>query len=397
MINLALHRCVIHLLLIADLLFTSRIYRAIETIPTQPLLLGSATLLIAVYLVMALWRGFGWAPFLLILLLALLLCQMVVFSSIADVPVNWNAGFQFCWLFTFIIFFLAIEDGHGEYLGKTLFLYASIYIFVYVVMSLLLRLGLLPVTAFPGMVLDDAERGHRLFNYGIASAYAWFGWTQRFRIMRSTKSLVMLGVSGLAIYFSFSRVISIAIILLTLIYLSGVNLRSIGRFAFLLFALVSAVIIFGVFDTDWNPFIYFSRDSSGSFRLQEYELARALLRLHPSLGIGIPPNAEEAWDLIQQDYFAASDLGLMGVWFDWGLAGVLLFVAGSYVSCSPRVICASEWNAPLVLTGCLMAVYGCIAPVIFYPAGVTYFAVLAGFFLANCRMPINPTCIRHFA
>ena len=385
-INTLIHRSSIHLLLFADLLFASRLYRIGDVAFMQPLLLGLCAGFVAFYFIFTLLRGYMAPTALLVSALLLIFLQLYVFSGLAGVEVNINAGFQFFWVLTFVVFFLTIRDGHGPYLADTLLLYASLYAIVYGILALAFNFGLVGADALGILVAEDAERGQRLFSYTIASAYAWFGWLYRLRERRTWLACVMLAVSGLAIYLALSRVVTLCLVLMTFAALRGYTLTSIGKVCIALLLAVSAISLYGVFDIRWNPFELFTSDTSGAFRMWEYDIARDLLREHFALGIGIAPSSEASWQFVKQDFFAPSDLGVLGIWLDLGLAGLACFLAGSYIACRPGIRMNPLRQAPLVLTGCLMAAYGCIAPVIFYPAGVTYFAVLLGFWL-NAHEP----------
>ncbi|RYF35115.1 MAG: hypothetical protein EOO26_01945 [Comamonadaceae bacterium] len=385
-INTLIHRSAIHLLLLADLLFASRLYRIGDLAFMQPLLLGLCAGFVAFYFVFTLLRGYIAPAALLLFAVLLIFLQLFVFSGLAGVEVKLNAGFQFFWALTFVVFFLAIKDGHGVYLADALLLYASCYAIVYGVLALAFNAGLVGADALGILVAEDVERGQRLFSYTIASAYAWFGWLYRLRERRTWLACVMLAVIGLAIYLALSRVVTLCIVLMTFAALRGYTLNSIGKVCITLLLAISAISLYGVFDSRWNPFELFTSDTSGAFRMWEYDIARDLLREHFALGIGIAPSSEDSWQFVKQDFFAPSDLGVIGIWLDLGLAGLACFLAGSYIACRPGIRMEPVREAPLVLTGCLMAVYGCIAPVIFYPAGVTYFAVLLGFWL-NARNP----------
>lgn len=380
-INTLIHRSSIHLLLFADLLFSSRLYRIGDVTFMQPLLLGLCAGFVAFYFVFTLLRGYLRPTALLLVALLLILMQLNVFSELAGVAVKINAGFQFFWSLTFIVFFLAIRDGHGRYLANALLLYASLYAVTYSLLALGFNVGLLRADALGILVAADAERGQRLFSYTIASGYAWFGWLYRLRERRSWGALIMLAISGLAIYLALSRVVTVCLVLMTLAVLRGYTLNSIGKVCLAALLTISAINLYGVFDARWNPFSLMTSDTSGAFRMWEYEIARDLLREQFVLGVGIAPTAEDAWQFVKQDFFAPSDLGVLGIWFDLGLAGLFFFLAGSFIACRPGIRLEPALSAPLVLVGCLMTAYGCIAPVIFYPAGVTYFAVLLGFWL----------------
>lgn len=397
-INSHIHLCAVHLLLLADVLFSARLYRLGDLPFSQPLLLGLCVALSFFYFGFTLLRGnllpvvVGLGAF------ALILFQLHVFTGISGIPLKINAIFQFCWIFTFIVFFLAVRDGHGEQVVYALTFYSSAYVIIYIALVLMFKTSLLPTEIFSGLIADDPERGQRLYSYSIAAAFAWFSWLFRFRESRSSGALIMLLLSGLAIALALSRVITLFIVLITFATLRGYTASSISKVCFSTLVFVSALGIFGVFNTDWNPFLIFEADSSGSFRFWEYELARNFLREHFLFGIGIPPTSQDSWDIIKLDFFASSDLGLLGIWFDFGLLGLFGFLIGSYVACRPRIQLREGLRSPLILVGCLMTVYGCIAPVIFYPGGVTYFAVLLGFWLnwrwqlpsaQHIRAPLN--------
>ncbi|MDB5525909.1 MAG: hypothetical protein JWM58_3672 [Rhizobium sp.] len=379
--HLWLHRPAMHALLICDVLFTSRVY-LVPGIPIlQPLLLGTSAALILFYAAFAYMRGHIFPVLLLMSCIALIINQLYVFEALSSVPLQFNSAFQFVWVMTFIVFFVISKDGNRHYLVNTLFMYASLYVVFYVAVALLNEFHILPAQLLRPLILEDHERGQRLFNYSAASAFAWFGWLYRAKTGPSMKTIVMLAICGLAIFLTLSRVFMLILILLTFAYLFRLGMSMIKVLCLSALWTASVFNLYGFVDSDWNPFALFSGDSSGSFRMLEYNVARIFLLQNPLSGIGIAPSSTDSWHLLGYDFFAAGDLGITGVWFDLGLFGLVLFFIGSHIACKPVRDIDASFRWPLVLTGCLMAGYGCIAPVIFYPAGATYFAILLGLWL----------------
>jgi hypothetical protein len=314
-----------------------------------------------------------------------------VFSELSSIPINYNAGFQFAWLGAFVVFFLSAADGHSRYMIRTLLIYSTFYVIFYDIAVIAFKLDLPSSTFWDNLVSEDPERGKRLFCYTVACAFSWFNWIYEYgKNKNRIFSGIMILLSGLAIYFALSRFITLIIVILTIAYLGKFSIKSIAKICLLALFIFSVVNLYGVFNNSWNPFALFAGDSSGSFRIWEYEVARVLIQENPILGIGIPPSADAAWKFVNEDFFAASDLGVIGIWFDLGLIGLIAFTIGSYIASQTVVYDLNKTSVPLSLTGCLMAAYGCIAPVILYPAGVTFFTVILGIWINN------QICLKHY-
>lgn len=308
----------------------------------------------------------------------LLINQLFVFSDLSKALVSFNAIFQFIWLVTFVIFFVMSRDGHRQYIVETLFFYATIYTVAYSFVALCYQAGILSQDFLKPLIMEDLERGQRLFNYSSATAFAWFGWLCRARYRPNLTTISMVMICGLSVYLTLSRVFILFLVIISFAFLFRLALVYVKVICLSALWSLSAISLYGFFDGSWNPFELFAGDSSGSFRMMEYNVARYLLWQNPLFGLGIAPTAADAWRLINQEFFAAGDLGVIGVWFDFGLIGLLLFFIGSHICCRHISGVSQGYALPLRLTGCLLAGYGCIAPVIFYAAGATYFAVLLG-------------------
>jgi hypothetical protein len=145
---------------------------------------------------------------------------------------------------------------------------------------------------------------------------------------------------------------------------------------------ITAYYLYGFLDHSWNPFAVVASDTSGNFRYLEYEIARYFLMENPISGVGIAvTNTDTQW-LTGNRFFAASDLGTIGVWWDFGLVGLSAFLLASWLVCNPSNYGQNNGQI-LTLTSCSLVLYGTIAPIIFYPGGATYFAFALGIKLST--------------
>jgi hypothetical protein len=312
---------------------------------------------------------------------ALIAAQLFNFSKMFGTAIEINTAFQFMWPLTFIVFFVASREGYREYIAKTLFVYATIYSVLFSILAVALFLKVLPSDISEPLAAEDVERGTRLFGYLIAVTFAWFGWLFRVRKSPTVIGILFLATCAIAMVLSQSRVITILAASLTILALLRVSATSIRISSLTIVWSAAAISIYGLIDQSWNPYSIFSLDSSGKFRMWEYELARDLISKNFFSGVGFAPTQWHLWNFLNYNYFSANDLGIFGVWVDWGLIGLVIFLIAGHISCASVRGMPELLRVPLFQVGCLMAAYGCIAPIIIYPGGATYFAVLFGYWL----------------
>ena len=364
-----------HLLLVFDFIYESRLNRILGDW-AQPLILSTVVLIVAFFGILAFLFGYIIQVAALLGFIWLILHQLHQFSDVTGVAYIANLGFGFSFSFTFIVFFALSALGLREYMMKWLVIYGSIYTILYLLMGLMYVAGVLPQLLLAPLTLNDVERGERLFNYQAATAFIWFYWFN----LRAKGGLFGIGmaiVSGLAILLTLSRVYILCIALVTALSLV-VQKKRVGHICFLLLASAAAIYLYGLLDEQWNPFAFFSGDSSGNTRILEYDAVRYQILAHPLWGIGFISDSDGTAALIGNIFFAAADVGISGVWWDFGFIGVLILLVGSYLCCRPLRGLPLKLGDPLYLTGCLMAVYGCLAPIILYPGGVAFFSIILG-------------------
>ncbi len=365
----------LHLLLILDIIYESRLNRILGDW-AQPLILSAVVLIVAFFGVLAVLFGYVFQVAALLGFVWLILHQLHQFSDVTGVAYIANLGFGFSFSFTFIVFFALSTLGFREYIMKWLVIYGSIYTVLYLLMGLMYAVGVLPQLLLAPLTLNDVERGERLYNYQAASAFVWFYWFN-LRAKGGLFGIGMAGVSGLAVLLTLSRVYILCVAFVTVLSLL-IQKKRVGYICFLLLVSAAAIYLYGLIDEQWNPFSFFSGDSSGNTRILEYDAVRYQILAHPLWGIGFISDSDGTAALIGNIFFAAADVGISGVWWDFGFIGVLILLVGSYICCRPVRGLPTKLGDTLYLTGCLMAVYGCLAPIILYPGGAGFFSVILG-------------------
>ncbi|MBB6161058.1 hypothetical protein HNQ72_000855 [Rhizobium wenxiniae] len=315
-------------------------------------------------------------------MLLLIFGQIYNFSAHSRVAVNFNSAFQYVNLCACIIFYLASLHGHREYVLKILFRYATIYSLLYFFLAFFYVSGAVPRYLFGNMVLTDIERGERLFMYGGAATLAYFYWLFRAKTIGGVINSLMALILLASILMSLSRVFIVMVLLVTMLFLIfSRDLIIIRRICLLLLAAAILFNFYGFIDGSWNPYAVFRSDSSGRFRMMEYEVARDFIERNPIFGAGIPASAERAWILLGQDYFAASDLGVIGVMLDWGLAGMVLLIFASHIVSQPVGYARAAYRVPLLLSGCVLVASCVISPQVISSGGTVTFSIIFGFWL----------------
>jgi hypothetical protein len=375
----------INIFLLGDMLFTARVYRVFGDAIAQPVVLAIMAGISLFYAALAFLEG-KFLPLLLYFgAVGLLINQLNVFSEITHAPVNPNSAFQHIAITTFIVFFMVSRAGLRDYMMNQVALFATAYSIFYTLAAVANFAGALPPALLEAITTTDIERGDRLFSYSTATAFAWFYWLYRFRSVPNMTNLALMTVCALAIILSLSRVFIVFVAVITLLSIITTSKLTIRAVCLGALGTVSAVYFYGLFDQSWNPFKLLTSDSSGLARSLEYETIRYLLWQNPITGVGIPSFQTEVERLTGNLFFAAGDLGALGPWFDFGLYGLVLFFIGSFIATMPPTRIDDSFAQPLFLTGCMMAGYGCLAPVLFSPGGSTYFALLLGLWLDRGR------------
>jgi hypothetical protein len=221
------------------------------------------------------------------------------------------------------------------------------------------------------IVLSDVERGARLYLYAGLACFTYFYWLVQYRTKATAWNLFFLGLAASASVLSLSRVYLLLLFCLTVLFICQPKPATVTITARLLFFAGSAFVLSGMVYTSLNPFEFFAGDSSGSYRAMEYDVVRNRIQMDPLSGFGLSPVMELSKPFLGPFQIYASDLGSLGVWFDFGAIGLILYFLVLWVCSRPSRSLPFEHGWPLFLTGALMTADGCISPMATADGGAT--------------------------
>ena len=148
-----------------------------------------------------------------------------------------------------------------------------------------------------------------------------------------------------------------------LLYLSTRRMKLVQRVSFIGNLLIAAYLMYGIFDPGFNPYWFGTTDDLTLARAYEFDVVAEYVRNAPVFGIGLPDATEGLTHFLGKVIFP-SDLSIVGIWFQFGIVGVVLLgIAPVYISCIQDVRLSSpligEVDArTLSLAGCVIGLIG---------------------------------------
>lgn len=265
----ALHRLLTHVLLAADLLFASRLYRIVGVASLQAMLLGTCAATILFYCIYTTARGRILLPILAAFYVALIMHQLTVFAEKLWLPVNTNTFFQFIWVLCFVPFAGICLSGGRTYLLKCLVGYGTFYCGFFAAASVLEMAVALPGQVLSAIVSSYDERGARIFLYAGLACFTYFYWFVQLRTKATYKNLFFFGLCASASILSLSRAYLFSMLCLTLVFIFLPKPSSISFAARALLVIGSVFVMSGMLIPGYNPFDLFASDASGAYRAME--------------------------------------------------------------------------------------------------------------------------------
>lgn len=311
---------------------------------------------LAVFAAIALAARRGhWAPVVLAAgVLVLIGWQLLVFSRLAETPVNWNAGLSYLPIAGFILFFNARRDIVPliEFLAGLAIAYCAAY-------------ALLAAWAIGTQgvrILGGDSRGPRLMLANGYVALALFYCLVHIRFARNWWVwLAGLAAVALAQVEAQSRTFSAIVILIAGLALLGVPGERTRWTLAMIFTLLTAAVLAGAALPGWSVFQFMAWDPSGAARVTGYDALQPLRAQHPLTGIGLPPGREAFDLLVGEPYVYWEDLGAFGVWTAFGVAGLLAFLAIAY-RCLFGVATSDPYRQAVSLAALAAAFFGVVSP-----------------------------------
>jgi hypothetical protein len=379
------------LFVFSDILIASRLYVFLFGVASATYLMATALAVIMIFVGILILRGQALVVLAFLALTAYILSSIYLFSTRIAEPFKINSLAQFYGILSFPITY---EIARRKLFGKMIsiiFLFLVVYIATYVILAALLRVGIIETLATEGIYtsLYDVERDERLY---LASGQASFVMFFAAAYLKAGAkpgifTLILLLVLA-ATLLSMSRVFIVISFLILGSYLLTSRTTYARLIAASIYSAIAIYLCYGVFDPQFNPFFFSRHDTSTLYRQREFEVMANFIGQFTFFGFGLESSGESLARVVGFMLYP-SDVGIVGVWFNYGLAGVLI------LSIIPVAICCSlrpspitigidkpEWTA-LILLGAAIALYASISMNMIVGADSSIFAMIFGLTLFN--------------
>jgi hypothetical protein len=334
-------------------------------------------------------RGYRWVPAGVVAWILLIGIQKHAFSVNSGMPFDLDGIGDNSLLIVIIIFFFL--KPHPLRIAKIIYVISLLYIAYYIYLSFMGAADP-PLTLnsdassnerlITGYLGADISREARLYLCGSFVAFTLLYALGLIIYERQFIHIIPLALSITAFYLAQSRSISAILILsVWMMFLKKTEILWLNTIGFGAFVSWSFVMLYGIVDHTFNPFIAFQDDSSGWVRYAEYETAQRVISNDPVFGTGIAATLSPVYQAIVANsagFFAAADIGSIGIWTYFGFAGLIFFFIITYLSFFPgRYIDDFGWYSKVLHgIGFLIALYGVIAPTLMLADGRLFFAVV---------------------
>jgi hypothetical protein len=277
-------------------------------------------------------------------------------------PLNFNPLGTYYGMLTVIVFYELARRRLLPAAMKMIFFVFVGYLAAYSALSLAIQLGVNVPLVSQKVTLDisDPDRAGRIAMFLVSAAYVAAYSVSRLKVKFSLGYLATCTLTAGAAYLSMSRLLIGSSLAILLLYLVMGRLRLIQRLSFIGYLLNAAYLVYGVLDSEFNPYWFGSSDMSTLARKYQFDIVVAYIRDFPFFGIGLPDATEGLTYYLGKVIFP-SDLGIVGIWFQFGLFGVAVLGGFMiYISCLQNTERSSKFvgslNAStLALTGCIIA------------------------------------------
>ncbi|MEI9851645.1 MAG: hypothetical protein WDN24_13265 [Sphingomonas sp.] len=313
-------------------------------------------------------RGRYVVALLSVALLASIWAYIFNFAVQTSQPFVWAAGGEYVGIGLLGLFFLAGENGGFDKLIRWYFWISFGYACIYLLSSYALSWGMLQIDVEARILVsaDDVGRGDRLF---LASAPIIFGLAYcltHFSKKNMALYAVPLMVFVATLIVSNSRTVTALTLLFAVAYFLVRNIRLIAWGGFAGYAIGVLLSIMIMFRPELNPFRQFD-ESSAYVRVMALEYVRSVIDHYWITGAGISFGEAAYSPLTGNRYFYPSDIGMVGILYIYGIAGLLFYILLSLTGCFSYHPLRKLGYRPLVgevmsLTGVILATYSLQAP-----------------------------------
>jgi hypothetical protein len=314
-----------------------------------------------------------------------LVFQAHLFSWNFQTPVNLNNLSGFFGLLSVLVFAPALVWARPPAITNVILVAAVLYAAYYLLLSLEAPGFRPPASTEPDILTISADlRLGRPERFVMLAGLMGFGaFVCLSRIVRRSQwtYLPLLILFAAGVWLSYSRAITAILLATAACYVLVRSARWIGHAYLIGFIVLGGALVIGLSNPTFRPFAGFSPyDMSAYARDMSYGVVRSLFPDYWIMGVGLVSNPGDIPRITGTEVFFSSDLGPVGVLFDCGAVGLILYaVLHGVAATSARRLDAVGFDPAdsdaLALTGAAFALYGVIAPDL-WAGGSTLFAGL---------------------
>jgi hypothetical protein len=280
---------------------------------------------------------------------------------------------------------------------RVFFIFSVFYMIFYVLASKTGVLAYFPNSEGLRLPGHDFYLDSRVYCHSGCVLYALFYCSyylrSKFNFISAATFTPIIILSVYCMYLSDSRLASLAGICVFLATITPLTSRMLPKGSWYTFVIMSAVALFGVLDTDFNFYALFGKKASLSVRAASYDIAIKFINENFLFGVGIPGDIFDAMRITRSPTFSASDIGIVGVFFNFGVIGVFFYSAIIYAVCSVHKFYKAPSVELLALeaVGYWVAIVSFVQPQAFIGQGAGLTAMLVAMYMRGTHSERNST------
>lgn len=316
--------------------------------------------------------------------------QIIQFSRVSGFAPNYTSFVHLYGPLSFIIAWYFVGTPKIEKILEFLFFICLAYMFVYCILVMVSMFtdirAFISLDASYLLLRSDPVRGLRVSFAALPATYALFYSVMSLARKKRPLDLAMMLVVVLAIVFAVPRVTAAVLILILAFRAISGSRRILAWVCAGIFFAMTAFLFTGFLDPAWNPYEAVNFDQTASVRANSFNLVRVFLVNHPFWGVGYEGKAQNIYDLTNASWFNMGDLGPVGIYFGFGIIGVLLFSISVVIACFTNSRAREEQqksvgHEALFLTGCFLAAVSFETPTMWDGDGGLFFGIILAQFL----------------
>ncbi len=318
---------------------------------------------------------------------AYIVFQANLFAYQFGATVNYATLAQFLPMFSFLVFIPCLIAGRFEKITSLMLVISAAYSAFYILLTLGISSGALSVGAGAGSLVISADassgRPDRVVMLGDIVALGGALAIARALDRKKVGYLALFVMCSLAIWMSHSRTFTAIYVLAVLVYIALRSTKVMALVTISVFTLIGGWLIVGLFSNDLFPFTIINPyDSSAIVRDMSYEAVRRIIENYWITGVGLATDQGDVIELMGTKMFFSADLGIVGVVYEWGVIGALIYFAlhvlFTLANDSAKRVGFSKADANgLGTVAAAMVAFGVISPTILVTCLTGLFAALA--------------------